>query len=469
LRALRLAPREIDELRLAQILLSLPPDPAGRTCEKSIHRLPPAHALTVTPRTLQLRRYWYLEQVPELRLPSREEYVEAFRQVFDEAVRCRLPGDHDPGVTLSGGLDSGSVTATAAAYLRQQGKRLRAFTSVPRSDTTPYTGTNFGDEFPLARATAAHAGNVDLVPVAAENASVLGSIREVLFLLGEPAHSACNCYWIQDLLRRARSAGCGTLLTGQFGNGGISWAGYVSSQPWRTQWRLLGWRGWGKERIKRWMPGALLATGRRLRRYRPGGPWGAWYKQSAIHPAFARRLGLFDPYVYCPNLLKLPAAPREQRYRILQPGRSPVGAIWAEKTRAAGLEIWDPTADVRVLEFTLGVPDHVFVDPASGLDRWLIREAMANRLPDEVRLNRRRGQQGGDLLPRLRAEAGEWDEALDQFGRGPAGEYVDVHALRDAWRVIRAQDTPEAWSQAVVILTRGIMAGLFVHHFGRET
>jgi asparagine synthase (glutamine-hydrolysing) len=258
-------------------------------------------------------------------------------------------------------------------------------------------------------------------------------------------------------------------LTGQFGNGGISWAGYVSSQARRTQWRLLGWRGWVKERIKRRVPGALLATGRRLWRYRAGGPRGAWYEQSAIHPAFARRLGLFDPYVYCPDLLNLPAAPREQRYRILQPGRSQVGAIWAAKARAAGLEVWDPTADVRVLEFTFGVPDHVFVDPATGLDRWLIREAMAGRLPDEVRLNRRRGQQAGDLVLRLRAEAGEWDEALDQLGRGPAAEYVDVPALRDAWRVIRAQDTPEAWGQAVVILTRGIMAGLFVHHFGQET
>jgi asparagine synthase (glutamine-hydrolysing) len=118
-----------------------------------------------------------------------------------------------------------------------------------------------------------------------------------------------------------------------------------------------------------------------------------------------------------------------------------------------------------VLAFTLSVPDAIFIDPASGQDRWLIREAMLGRLPDEVRLNRRRGRQAGDLIPRLRACAHEVDAALDELDRGPAAAFVDVPHMRRVWELIRLHDTPAAFRLATTVLTRGIMAGLFVNEF----
>jgi asparagine synthase (glutamine-hydrolysing) len=90
---------------------------------------------------------------------------------------------------------------------------------------------------------------------------------------------------------------------------------------------------------------------------------------------------------------------------------------------------------------------------------------MQDRLPDEVRLNRRRGRQAGDLVPRLRACASEVEVALDELGRGPAAIYVDVPYMREVWQMIQTQDTPEAFHKTVTVLTRGIMAGLFVNQF----
>jgi asparagine synthase (glutamine-hydrolysing) len=135
---------------------------------------------------------------------------------------------------------------------------------------------------------------------------------------------------------------------------------------------------------------------------------------------------------------------------------------------AAGLEIRDPTADARVLSFCCSVPDTVFMDPQTGLDRWLIREAMKRRLPDSVRLNRRRGRQAADLVPRLRQSAAEVESALAEVESGPAAEYVSVPAMRAAWHRVRTEDTPEAFQLAVTVLTRGIMAGFFVNGFGRK-
>jgi asparagine synthase (glutamine-hydrolysing) len=108
------------------------------------------------------------------------------------------------------------------------------------------------------------------------------------------------------------------------------------------------------------------------------------------------------------------------------------------------------------------------MDPETGLDRWLIREAMKDRLPDEVRLNRRRGRQAGDLVPRLRACAAEVELALQQIAEGPAAEYVDAAYMRTVWKMIQTDDTSAAYQKSVTVLTRGVMAGLFVNQFAES-
>jgi len=156
------------------------------------------------------------------------------------------------------------------------------------------------------------------------------------------------------------------------------------------------------------------------------------------------------------------------RTGILLPGESFDGAVHAELGAAAGLEIRDPTADARVQSFCFSVPETVFIDPATGLDRWLIREAMKGRLPDVVRLNRRTGLQAGDLVPRLRHSADEVEGALSEISSGPGAGYVDVSRMRSVWDRIggaTGEDTPESFRLAVSVLTRGIMAGLFVNRF----
>jgi asparagine synthase (glutamine-hydrolysing) len=464
---LNLTPVKLDELYLAQLLISWTAYHGERTIHKPIRRLPPAHTLTVTANQMDVRQYWRLEDVGESSLPRREDYTAAFTEVFDEAVRCRLRSCNGSpvAVTLSGGLDSGAVTATAAGLLRNAGQRLEAFTSVPLDDPTNYVADRFGDELPLAEATARFTGNVELHTIDAAAISPIQAIRRMLPIHVEPAHGAGNAYWILELEQAAQAHGCRVLLTGQMGNAGISWTGDLSSQHLAFQIRHLGAQAWLQSQVKqakhsarRSLPG--LAAGllrRRLERER-------WWRLSAIHPDFARRLRLLEQMLEDPNELP-PRSPREKRYRILLPGRSLGGGLHAQMGAAHGLEIRDPTADVRVLQFTLSVPDHIFMDPKTGLDRWLIREAMKGRIPDEVRLNRSRGRQAGDLAPRLRACATEVESTLDELSRGPAAEYVDVSYMRDVWTMVQTRDTPEALRKSVTVLTRGIMAGLFVNQF----
>lgn len=99
-----------------------------RTLLKDIQLLPPGHYMTLdlsgarseTKRT----RYWdYRFREPDFPA-SKAEYVEELDRLFRQAVNRQLVSDVELGAYLSGGMDSGSITAIAA----QSFPNLKTFT-----------------------------------------------------------------------------------------------------------------------------------------------------------------------------------------------------------------------------------------------------------------------------------------------------------------------------------------------------
>lgn len=78
-----------------------------------VARLP----LAASVRELKVERYWdFCFQEPE-NPASEEEYAEELDRLFRQAVKRQLVSDVDVGAYLSGGMDSGSITAIAAQHL----------------------------------------------------------------------------------------------------------------------------------------------------------------------------------------------------------------------------------------------------------------------------------------------------------------------------------------------------------------
>lgn len=98
-----------------------------RTLLKSIRTFPAGSTALLSERdfgTLSVRRYWdYDFREPEQRL-SEAEYVEELDRLFHQAVTRQLVSDVEIGSYLSGGIDSGSITAIAS----QQNENLKSFT-----------------------------------------------------------------------------------------------------------------------------------------------------------------------------------------------------------------------------------------------------------------------------------------------------------------------------------------------------
>jgi asparagine synthase (glutamine-hydrolysing) len=79
------------------------------------------------------RRYWDFRFQESDRPLADAEYVEELDRLFRQAVSRQLVSDVEVGAYLSGGMDSGSITAVAARKLPS----LRTFTPASTSPRPP--------------------------------------------------------------------------------------------------------------------------------------------------------------------------------------------------------------------------------------------------------------------------------------------------------------------------------------------
>lgn len=100
---------------------------SDRTLFDGIHLLPRAHHLSVRlghPDSFRVQRWWDYE-FREDHGVSEAEYVEELDRCFERAVDRQFEADVEVGTYLSGGIDSGAITARAASRTRH----LKSFTA----------------------------------------------------------------------------------------------------------------------------------------------------------------------------------------------------------------------------------------------------------------------------------------------------------------------------------------------------
>ena len=124
--------------------------PGPQTIWRKIHKIPPAHHLTIglnggPPR---LTRWWDIPFPDADRAVGPCELTREFGALFTDAVQRRMVADVPVGIMLSGGIDSSAVAAVAA---QGQGRPLKTF-SVAFRDSPD------ADERAYARQVASHLG-----------------------------------------------------------------------------------------------------------------------------------------------------------------------------------------------------------------------------------------------------------------------------------------------------------------------
>ncbi len=144
--ALPAVPRKINHEILADFLLWRYETHTTDSFVQGIQSVPQGTVVLVKPEDLDRgriapRRFWE----PRISDPLGEEKAkEEFRALLWDAVRLRLRSDVPVGVTLSGGLDSSSVTCLAASIRREETQDpLHTFTSV--YDDRGYSEKEYSD------------------------------------------------------------------------------------------------------------------------------------------------------------------------------------------------------------------------------------------------------------------------------------------------------------------------------------
>ena len=359
----------LDETYVREFLLTgLCSDPT-RTVWRDIRRLPAGHRLILSGGQIHVQRFLNLPIEEPLRFKQSSQYLENYRELLGQAVGDRLP-EGKASFSLSGGLDSGSVCATAARIAKETGnsEALKAFTISWRP--------LFEDPEPeFAKLTAKH---LNLAHEILEESS----IRPNECGATKAPEPSSELFLDRDLrFRQIISKHARVVLSGDGGDD------VLSGQSWPYLKYLYGRREWAE--ILSSFGGYLGSHGRfpplrggfrsKLRRWAgakdkaPELP--AWLNKGFAERERAESEASFrEP----PPLEKHPLHPAA--YRALH------GGYWASvhETEDAGctgvlLETRAPLLDLRILRFLLRVPPVPWC-----INKDLCRQAMKGSLPDRV-------------------------------------------------------------------------------------
>jgi asparagine synthase (glutamine-hydrolysing) len=176
-------------------------DDTPETFYRDISAFPPASVLTLSPTENRVDRYW---QLPCGK--GRAFNLDEFRSGFTETVSLHLQSDVPLATTLSGGMDSSSITAVAARVLGSP-DRLQAFSVIP---------PNTVDESFWIDRTVAHTGiRHSYLDLQFDRAPAL--LGDVLRAQDEPFQSS-SCLYQYLLRRKVREQGIKVLLVGEGGD-----------------------------------------------------------------------------------------------------------------------------------------------------------------------------------------------------------------------------------------------------------
>lgn len=423
-------------------------------------------------------RWWNPDDDLITDLGSLDAHAEALRAALDTAVAGSLHTPGRLGATVSGGLDSTSVLATAA---RVAGPRtIISWTSRPPVGWVgPDNPSRDPDEFALVTELAKRYPNIDARSLFVDGRRLFDHHRNLWELGSGPGRNPCNTQWIHGIDEEAAASGVTLLLTGARGNIAFSADG--------PRWLL-----------------ELARRGRMVELGREVGAWATSHDMARHEVVRTQLLGLVQPQW----LRRLRGAPtvadhvaqwhaatalRTDQWDRLDHGALIPGLAEADTTgwtrtvstqfasggtqsdgTAAARALWgttrrDPTVDRRVLAVAMVQPE--WWRRHRGVDRAVVRRAMADRLPASIVGRSRRGAQLPDWFERLTEARQQMVAEVDALRDHPGSRrYIDVERvdqLMQAWPALGSDDSRglQATIDYRLALTRAVHVSRYVQWF----
>lgn len=357
-------------------------DPSG-SWYRDVHKLRPGQWLKVAAEgKVETGRWWRPEPLEPLRLRDRAEYQQAFREVFGEAVRCRLRAPATPALMLSGGIDSAAVLAMLRRGRPRHEMACQLVSVV----------SDLADQCPeTANILQMHRGERDTVRLPVPSfAGPLGSV-DFAPLPWSPAHPVDNALLLPMLVYRAVQAMGGRVVLDGMDGDLVMWsradraARLALGGDWRNGWREARLSSQNHTYLQGLPAGRMLARGL-LSRLQPA-PVFALRQACLVHSRKALGPWLSSHQVRTGQLRKRLWRRRVDRHRATAGLTHTEGLAYAWEhgglframegmdhlAARFGIEPRHPWSDQRVLDFFLRLPEEQVT--ADGWTKHIARAA----------------------------------------------------------------------------------------------
>ena len=385
-----------------------------------------------------------------------ELYVKEFQKIFNEAVNCRLRSAFPIGSTLSGGLDSSSITCTAQIMLKKYGKNpLKTFSayfgSVPKSNER-----NFIEKV-------LDSSEFDPYHINADKISPLSEIDNILFYADQPFIFP-NTFMSWNVYREANKNGVRVLLDGLEGDITLSHGeGYLSDLT--------------RELKLRKLLSEIKLTSKKL-----GISQYEIIKQvltKNLIPYFLQRkinqLSNFDLKKTRNRIVKTDFDENEQflkvcneiseynfkRFNAHEKHYNSLSSAFLQYelevvdviSSPFSIELRHPFFDKRLIEFCLAIPTEQKF--SNGWDRIILRRAMNNILPNEIQWRKNKGDLSYNFNTGLKNEK---DILYDIIFKKSylISDYVDIKMLKQIYENYlsnnNSRDSIYIWNSIILAL-----------------
>jgi len=349
---------------------------SDETAYNNIFKVSPAHIIKFQNNKKITQKYWEPVFNESIYYKKEDDYIQHFISLFTNIINELTNNNHIIASTLSSGLDSSFVSAITASELLKQNRILIAITSTVKNPQTPVKSPyRYADEAPLAQLVAHQYPNIVHIIDKSENTNPFEGLIKAVNTHHSPVRNAGNQYWLFSMFEQLAEHKVNTLFIGQMGNLTYSWP-FFNPKP-RHPFHWL-------QQLK-----YLLAF------YKP-----YYIKNSYLNSSFIKQQHYvsylkkqqYNPNFQSQNLIKA----RQFFFKQIQ---SFGYTSWNEKANQYGINIIDPTADVRLIEFCFSLPNHIFSNKQG--NRMLIRKAALNYLPNEIIYNPQKAIQSADAFERF--------------------------------------------------------------------
>jgi asparagine synthase (glutamine-hydrolysing) len=366
-----------------------------QTYFKDVYMVPPGHTITYYAGEMVLEKYWWPEHIIAQKNKDIKHYAKELKIILQEAIAQRLRCIKPIAAMLSGGLDSSTVAMVAAEDAEMP---LTTISHVPafseEMEHHELSKTYITNEQVNIKVIVKKSGNICPVFISSKGHSLGNSFEKIIDVFDAPIHAAGNAFWLFDIYEYAGQNGFGTLLTGEMGNGGISYTGLdyllkidhkvlINKQLFLLKSSIL------KKFVYKYLP--KIRDSRHFTKQR--------YIQKSLYlqAAMLTEMDLLKK-INEEDLGFLPYlnSAKEGMLQIIQVGQNLRCELGAAAKHYFGIDLRDPTADINVLEYCLSVPNGAFFNENLE-NKMLIKTMMKDILPDEVLFNKKKGLQSADL------------------------------------------------------------------------